>query len=249
MYLNTSSDKVFQTYYFSLTRLFEPNLLQLLLKRAIYAISSVQTAQCLPKHPGVHSGSEDPTPLRSPSSYKKYFLPCLRPISECNSWSSRVFGSGLLGFLEPLSLLKMALDNSAKTFLHVMWWVKWTQSDSGSKDAAPKFSLALGISPTYFSRETKGGKWKGLQFMALNETCTGPLSSWCEAFPKKVLFPWSGALCAQKGQGCRHHAVVTSHSWGYSKRRRSVPPLRAPHVETWMDGMLHRFLGDRLPPE
>lgn len=103
------------------------------------------------------------------------------PVSQCSTCSGRLFSPGLLGFLELLSLLKMALDNSAKTFLEVMWWVKWknpplviwTQSDSGSKDAAPRFSLVLGVSPTYFSR--KGEKWKGLQFMALNErSCTGP---------------------------------------------------------------------------
>lgn len=51
--LNMSSAKVFQIYYFSLMRLFEPKLLQLLLKKAV---SSVQAAQCLPKYPGVCSG-------------------------------------------------------------------------------------------------------------------------------------------------------------------------------------------------
>lgn len=98
-------------------------------------------------------------------------------VSQWNSCSGRLFSSGLLDLLEPLSLLKMALDNSAKAFL-VVSKVKnpplgmWTQSDSGSKDAAPGFPLCWGF-PSYFSRKTKGERWKSLQFMALNETCTG----------------------------------------------------------------------------
>lgn len=152
-------------------RLFEPKLLQLLLKRAIYAISSVQAVQCLPKHRGVCSGWEDPTPLRSPSSYSKYFLTCLRDCLHLSVILVQEDFSALASwaFLNLFLCLKMALDNSAKTFL-VTSKVKnpplviWTQSNSGSKDAAPRFFLVLGISPTYFNRGTKGEKWKGLQF-------------------------------------------------------------------------------------
>lgn len=62
------------------------------------------------------------SPLWESQQLQEVFLdmPEGLPVSRCRTCSGRLFNSGLLGSLEPLSLLKVALDNSAKTFLEVM---------------------------------------------------------------------------------------------------------------------------------
>lgn len=129
-------------------------------------------------------------------------MPERLPVSQCNTCSGRLFSCGLLGSLEP-SLLKMALDNSAKTFLEVMWWVKWKihpwlselNQTQGVRMQLQGFPLRWQYPPP-ISAERGSGKvcisWPWIK-------PAQDLSSWCEAFPKKVLLPRSGALCAQRG--------------------------------------------------
>lgn len=230
-------------------KLFEAKLLQLLLKRTFYAISSVQAVQCLPKYPGVSSGQEDATPLRSPNSYSKYFLTCLRDwlyLSEIlvqadfSALASWAFLNLCLCWRWPWTTLQRLS----------LWWVKWKihpwvcelNQTQGVRMQPQVFPCAGDFLPISAGRpRERGGKvCSSWPWMKLAQD----ISSWCEVFPKKVLLPRSGALCAQKGQGCKDSAVAMSCGWGYAqwaRKSRSMPALRAPHV--WKPGSMGCFTG------
>lgn len=137
-----------------------------------------------------------------------------------------------------------------------LWQVKWKihpwlcelNQTQGVRMQPQGFSLYWGYPPPISTGGLRGRSGKVCSFMALNETCTGPfLLVW--GLSKKVLLPRSGALCAQRRQGCRHCAVAMSRGWGYAqwaKKSRSAFPLRAPHV--WKPGSMGCFTGS-LPPE
>lgn len=86
------------------------------------------------------------------------------PVPQCCSCSAGVFSSDLSRtfFSAEGDARQLSKDLPSGHMLSTMKnhlsqpLAIWTQPDSGSKDAAPRFSLGLGMSPVCFSREAKG---------------------------------------------------------------------------------------------
>lgn len=197
--------------------------------------------QCLPKHPvpGVCSGQRDATPLRSPNSYSKYFLTCLRSCLYLSAILVQADFSAVASwvFLNLCLCWRWPWTTQQRLSL---WWVKWKihpwlselKQTQGVRMQPQGFPFCWGYPPSISAGRPWGRSGKVCSSWPWMKHAQD-VSSWCEAFPKKVLLPRSGALCAQKGQGCRHCAATMSRGWGYAqwaKKSRSMPALRAPHM-------------------
>lgn len=211
-------------------------------------VVSAQASQWVPRMRRSHSSEES-------HQLQAVFLnmPEGLPVPRCYSCSAGVFSSGLLGFLEPFSLLKVVPDNSAKTSLQVMCWVQWKISSVNPWPSELNQSQAIRTQP---------------QGSPLGWGCVPPISAGkpkgrggnvCSSWPRTALhkpaqepfplgawpFPRRSSLCTERAG--LQASWCSNITWlrlrmVIQEEKTSPSTESTTGMETWMDGVIHTFL-------
>lgn len=131
----------------------------------------------------------------------------------------------------------------------------WTQPVSGNKDAAQGFPLGWGcVLPISAGKPRRRGEkvCSSWPRTALHKPAQEPfpLAAW--PFPRRSCFTVLGYPCTERAglqaSWCSNISWLRLRMAG-QKEKINPSAESTTGMETWMDGVLHRFLVKRVPPE